>query len=52
VDNVVFSCGAIVEPDGQMKLYYGAADTCICLGLTTVQGLLERCLDGAEEEID
>ncbi|MEA3471637.1 MAG: glycosidase, partial [Thermodesulfobacteriota bacterium] len=31
VPNVVFTCGAILEKDGGMKIYYGAADTCICL---------------------
>ncbi len=31
VPNVVFPCGMIVEPDGRVKLYYGAADTCIGL---------------------
>jgi len=29
VPNVVFPCGHVIEPDGTMKLYYGAADTCI-----------------------
>lgn len=29
VPNVVFPCGHVVEQDGTMKLYYGAADTCI-----------------------
>jgi beta-1,4-mannooligosaccharide/beta-1,4-mannosyl-N-acetylglucosamine phosphorylase len=29
VPNVVFPCGHIVEGDGTLKIYYGAADTCI-----------------------
>ena len=45
VNNVVFSCGAIVEDDGIVKVYYGAADTCICLAEGNVQELIESCLD-------
>ncbi len=41
IGNVVFSCGAIVEPDGEVKLYYGAADTCICLGMAHIEELVE-----------
>jgi len=36
VPNVVFACGAIVEPDGELKLYYGAADTCVCVATATM----------------
>ncbi len=45
VNNVVFSCGAVVEPDGEIKVYYGAADTCICLARATVQELVCSCLE-------
>lgn len=31
VPNVVFPCGQVLEPDGTLKMYYGAADTCIGL---------------------
>ncbi|KPK62180.1 MAG: hypothetical protein AMK73_06605 [Planctomycetes bacterium SM23_32] len=31
VGNVVFASGAVVEPDGMVKVYYGAADTAICV---------------------
>jgi predicted GH43/DUF377 family glycosyl hydrolase len=31
VGNVVFPCGAIVEDSGEIKIYYGAADTCIAV---------------------
>ncbi len=43
VPNVVFTCGAIVEDDGEVKIYYGGADTCMCLGLSTVDELLAAC---------
>ena len=43
VNNVVFSCGAVVEDDGEIKVYYGAADTSICLAKSTVQELIDCC---------
>ena len=41
--NVVFPCGAVPEPDGSLKLYYGAADNFECLAEATVQALLDEC---------
>jgi predicted GH43/DUF377 family glycosyl hydrolase len=41
--NCVFSNGAILEPDGELKVYYGAADTCICLATAQLQDLLDAC---------
>jgi len=40
VGNVVFACGAIVEPDGEVKLYYGAADTCICVATANLDDII------------
>jgi len=42
--NVVFTSGAIVEPDGEVKIYYGGADTVQCVGLSTIDDLLHACL--------
>ncbi len=39
VGNVVFPCGAIVEPDGEIKVYYGGADTCIAVATTSLTKL-------------
>jgi predicted GH43/DUF377 family glycosyl hydrolase len=41
--NVVFTCGAVVEPDGEIKIYYGGADTVQCVATTTVKRLLDAC---------
>jgi predicted GH43/DUF377 family glycosyl hydrolase len=41
--SVVFTSGAVVEPDGEIKLYYGGADTVQCVALTSVDALLELC---------
>ena len=43
VMNVVFSCGWIDEPNGDVKIYYSGADTNICLAETTVEYLLSIC---------
>jgi len=43
VPNVIFTCGAILEENGEVKLYYGAADTCICVGTCQLEDLIESC---------
>ena len=44
VPNVVFSCAAIAEDDGTLKLYWGAADTVMCVGTAIIDELVELCL--------
>ena len=55
VPNVVFPSGMIVEdydaegfalPDSEVKIYYGAADTCVGLATTTVADLLRAADEG------
>jgi len=42
VNNVVFSCGYTLDDDGDtINLYYGAADTCVCLATASVRRLLD-----------
>ncbi len=43
INNVVFASGAIVEDDGEVKLYYGAADTAICVATASLDELIESC---------
>jgi predicted GH43/DUF377 family glycosyl hydrolase len=51
VPNVVFPSGLTVDigadgfadPDSELRLYYGAADTCVGLATATVGRLLEAC---------
>jgi len=51
VVNVVFTCGAILEDDGQLKVYYGAADQVMCLATASVDEIIALCLqDGGEEK--
>jgi predicted GH43/DUF377 family glycosyl hydrolase len=44
VPNVVFSCGAVPEPDGTVKIYWGGADTVMCVGEATLSDLTDLCL--------
>ena len=49
VGNLVFSCGAVLEDENQLRLYYGGSDSCICVGSSPVGKIVERCLRGREE---
>ena len=42
---VVFTCGAVNEPDGQVKIYYGGADTVQCLATATISDLVDACFN-------
>jgi len=44
VSNVVFTCGAIPEDDGTVKIYWGGADSVMCLGTANIQDLIDLCL--------
>lgn len=43
--NVIFPCGALVEPDGEVKIYYGASDTTVCLATARLDDLVALCLE-------
>ena len=47
VPNVVFACGALLESDRQVKLYYGGADTCICAATADLDDIVSYTLDGS-----
>lgn len=44
VHNVVFSCAAVPEPDGTVKIYWGGADTVMCVGEAILDDLVDLCL--------
>jgi len=46
VNNVVFVSGAVVEPDGEVKVYYGAADTSVCVATGSLEQLIELARSG------
>ncbi len=39
--NVIFNCGVVAEND-KVKIYYGAADTCICYAEITLSDILRK----------
>ncbi len=41
INNVVFASAAVVEDDGEVKVYYGAADTSICVATGRLQELVD-----------
>ncbi|MBI4042570.1 MAG: glycoside hydrolase family 130 protein [Deltaproteobacteria bacterium] len=43
VPNVVFTSGAVAEDDGTVNLFYGAADTVMCLATAQLGDLLAAC---------
>ena len=45
IGNVVFACGAIVEDDGEVKVYYGAADTSICVAMGGMDEIIESSFE-------
>jgi predicted GH43/DUF377 family glycosyl hydrolase len=42
VPNVVFCCGAVAEENGTLRVYYGAADTVMCVATVGLEELLGR----------
>lgn len=42
--SVVFTNAAILENDGSVKIYYGAADTVQCLAYSNIDDLINACL--------
>ena len=44
VSNVVFTCGAIPEPDGSVKIYWGGADSVMCVGVANINELVDLCI--------
>ena len=43
--NVIFPGGMILEDDGEVKIYYGAADTVECLATAHVDDLIALCTE-------
>jgi len=45
VHNVVFCCGAVPEEDGTVKIYWGGADSVMCVGTASIADLVSLCLE-------
>jgi predicted GH43/DUF377 family glycosyl hydrolase len=51
VHNVVFTCGAVPEDDGSIKIYWGGADKVMCVGTAIIEDLVDHCLNNPREAI-
>jgi len=51
VHNVVFACGAIPEDNGTVKIYWGGADTVLCVGTAQIQDLVELHLNNSRSPL-
>ncbi|MGI9302253.1 MAG: glycoside hydrolase family 130 protein [Gammaproteobacteria bacterium] len=51
VHNVVFTCGAIAEDDGTIKIYWGGADTVMCVGEAGAAALVDLCLTNSRAAV-
>ena len=52
VGNVVFTCGAVPEPDGTIKIYYGGADTCMNVAFGKIDDLIDMAMaDGPDTTV-
>ena len=52
VHNVVFSCGAVPEPDGTVKIYWGGADKVMCVGTAVLEDLVDHCLNNPRKPLE
>jgi predicted GH43/DUF377 family glycosyl hydrolase len=51
VHNVVFTCGAVPESDGTVKIYWGGADTVMCVGEANLTDLVALCLQHSRSAV-
>ncbi|MBF0429656.1 MAG: glycosidase [Fibrobacteria bacterium] len=48
-NNYVFSSGAILNKSGEIIMYYGAADNCLCIGTAHIDEILNSCYEGEKD---
>lgn len=51
VHNVVFTCGAVPEDDGSVKIYWGGADSVMCVGTAGINDLIDHCLNDSRNAL-
>ena len=51
VHNVVFCCGAVPEEDGSIKIYWGGADSVMCVGTANIEQLVDHCLNNSRQAL-
>ncbi len=48
VANVIFCCGALLDSKEQLHIYYGASNSCICLGTGALEDIVRVCYESRE----
>ena len=48
--NVLFPCGAILEDDDTVRIYYGASDTVVCMATAKLDDLIALCTEPRQEK--
>jgi predicted GH43/DUF377 family glycosyl hydrolase len=48
---VVFTCGAIPEDDGSVKIYWGGADKVMCVGTARLDDLVDHCVKNSRNPL-
>jgi len=51
VPNVVFTCGTIPEEDSTLKIYWGGADSVICMGTANIEKLTGLCINSSRPSL-
>lgn len=51
VHNVVFSCGVVPEDDNTLKIYWGGADTVMCVGTADIYELVDLCINSSRPSL-
>jgi len=51
VHNVVFTCGAVPEEDGTVKIYWGGADKVMNVGTANIEELVDLCLHDSRSAV-
>ncbi|MHC4635930.1 MAG: glycoside hydrolase family 130 protein [Planctomycetota bacterium] len=51
VHNVVFTCAAVPEDDGTLKLYWGGADKVMCAGTAVIDELVDLCMNCSRDPL-
>lgn len=51
VHNMVFTCGAVPEDDGSIKIYWGGADKVMCVGTANLEALVDHCIDNSRNPL-
>lgn len=49
LSNIVFCTGAVIKDGGEIQVVYSGADSCLCLGTTTIDEITHTCSESEKE---